>query len=76
MRDVHHYERINKGASQTCHTKQIAYFLQKLSVSKNEPLTNQWLSGFKLDKCFSKWADRPLEGDFDGHGGEKIRRGR
>jgi len=24
------------------------YFLQKLSVSKNEALTNQWLSGFNL----------------------------
>jgi len=24
------------------------HFLQKLSVSKNEPLTNQWLSGFNL----------------------------
>ena len=30
------------------------YFVQKLSVSKNEPLTNQWLSGFKLGFAQSK----------------------
>jgi len=30
------------------------YFLQKLSVSKNELLTNQWLSGFNLDFAHSK----------------------
>jgi len=41
MRGMHHYARIRKGASQTCHTKPFAYVLEKLSVSKNEPLTNQ-----------------------------------
>jgi len=30
------------------------YFLQKLSVSKNEPLTNQCLSGFNLAFAHSK----------------------
>jgi len=35
MRGVHHYERVHKGASQTCHTKQILF--TKLSVSKIEP---------------------------------------
>jgi len=35
MRGVHHYERVHKGASQICHTKQILF--TKLSVSKNEP---------------------------------------
>ena len=30
------------------------YFLQKLFVRKNEPLTNQWLSGFNLDFAHSK----------------------
>jgi len=39
MRGVHHHGRIHKGASQTCHT--VCLPLQKLSVSKNEPLTNQ-----------------------------------
>jgi len=43
MRGVHHYERVRKGASQTCHTKQI--LLTKLSVSKidpfNQPMTSR-----------------------------------
>jgi len=30
------------------------YFLQKLSVIKNEPLTNLWLSGFNLEFAHSK----------------------
>jgi len=25
MRRVHHYERVHKGASQTCHTKEILF---------------------------------------------------
>jgi len=29
-------------------------FIQKLSVNKNEPLTNQWLSGFNLDFAHSE----------------------
>jgi len=39
MRGVHHYKRFHKGASQTWHIKKI--LIQKLSVNKNEPLTNQ-----------------------------------
>jgi len=39
VREVHHYKRVHKGASQTCHTKQILF--QKLSVSESGPLTNQ-----------------------------------
>jgi len=35
MRGVHHYERVHKGASKTCHTKQILF--TKLSVNTNEP---------------------------------------
>jgi len=38
MRGVNHYERVHKGASPTCHTKQI---FCKLPVIKNEQLTNQ-----------------------------------
>jgi len=33
---VHHWERVHKKSSQTCHTKQILF--TKLLVSKNEPL--------------------------------------
>jgi len=37
-------------------------FLQKLSVSKNEPLTNQWLSGLNRDFAHSKvWGIRPFQ---------------
>jgi len=28
-----------------------------------------------LVQCFSKWAESPLGGDFDGQGGEKMKGG-
>jgi len=53
MRGVHH----TKGFT-SVHHKFVTlnnYFVEKFSVSKNEPLTNQCLSGFNLDFALRKY---------------------